>query len=264
MKIRIYLLTLVLLSFASSCVKKDTTKLVLEKRIDSLELIVKNDHDFLQYLEKANPTILVSKKKFNKGEICCYVPFGLTLKLCHERPKFEPNIYLCVPSAYTDPNKLIDGLFIEDGKVISKEVNKMLTGACILSNNSIQIIDNTLISDSLIEQIQNFGKSFFQQTLLVLNSKLVFCDLFKNKENFRRALVQFEDLYCISESVKPVTIIEFQKSLVSAGAINAINLDMGSWSEGWYRNNEGVKIRMGDNFTNTIKQTNWIVASLDL
>jgi len=190
--------------------------------------------------------------------VILYQPIKLSIKLHSERPGNNQNIFLCVPAAYTTPSNTIDGLFYIEGKEISGIVNNLLTGGCIISEDSIIILSKNQINSALLREIRLEKRSFFQQTLLVMNSRIVPCSLFGKKENVRRALVQFEDKICISETKKPMTIIQFQQSLIKLKAINAIYLDMGTWSEGWYRGENREKIVIGENMINTNRQTNWL------
>ena len=63
----------------------------------------------------------------------------------------------------------------------------------------------------------------------------------------------------MGESRKPISIQEFQESLLKIGAVNAIYLDMGSYSEGWYKNYDRRKVVIGEKMTDTDKQTNWLI-----
>jgi hypothetical protein len=56
-----------------------------------------------------------------------------------------------------------------------------------------------------------------------------------------------------------MTIDDFIQSLIFLGYEQAIYLDMGSWSEGWYRNDENEIIRIGNNWKSSHLQTNWLV-----
>ena len=207
----------------------------------------------------SNPHVYIENAEGGNCTITLYHPIGLNIQLRHIRPDFTPENFLCVPGAYTSIDTQIDGLYIEDGIEINESINNKLTGACILSNESIQYLELEGINSQLINQIKLSKKSMFQQSLLVKNNQIVPCDLFRNKENLRRALIQFKDTYCIGESQRRVTISEFQESLVNIGAINAINLDMGTWSEGWYKNQSGEKITVGEKMISTNKQRNWII-----
>jgi hypothetical protein len=254
---------LLLLLFFSASAQKNKTITQMNREADSLEKasgdtrldpkFVKNFYPFLKphvFVENADST----------NSISLYTPFGLIIQLRHIRPDFNPENYLCVPGAYTSVNTQIDGLYIEDGIEINETINNKLTGACILSNDSIQFLGLDEINSQLISQVKSTKKSMFQQSLLVKNNQIVPCNLFYDKKNLRRALIQFKDNYfLIGESQSRVTISDFQESLVKIGAINAINLDMGTWSEGWYKNQNGEKITVGEKMYSTNKQTNWII-----
>jgi hypothetical protein len=47
--------------------------------------------------------------------------------------------------------------------------------------------------------------------------------------------------------------------LISNNIKNAIYLDMGTYSEGWYKNDDGKINTIGEDMKNTDKQSNWIV-----
>jgi len=255
---------LLLLLFLNASAQKSLTDTELQRKIDSLEKssgksisdpkLIKNLYPII------TPHVIVENVEGGICTISLYTPLGLTIRLSHIRPDFTPENYLCVPGAYTSIHTQIDGLYIEDGNVISDSINNKLTGACILSKDSIQILGLAEINSQLISQIKLSKKSFFQQSLLVKNNQIVPCDLFHNKENLRRALIEFKDNYfLIGESQRRVTIGEYQEALVNIGAINAINLDMGTWSEGWYKSHSSEKITVGEKMFSTNKQTNWII-----
>jgi beta-glucosidase len=207
------------------------------------------------------PMLNISSAVGVNCNITLYQPFGLRVQISEKRPDYIPDNFLCVPAAYTTISTQIEGLYINKGIEVNSSINTRLTGACILSNESIQIIEYKDITQELINEIKQANKSFFQQSLLVKDSQIVLCDLFGRKTNLRRALIQFKNAYCIGESSIPVTIDEFQESLLKIGAVSAVNLDMGTWSEGWYKNQDNERIRIGEKMISTQKQTNWIVYS---
>ena len=71
-----------------------------------------------------------------------------------------------------------------------------------------------------------------------------------------------DNSFCICQSKERLTIQDFQKALVDAGVENAVYLDMGGWSEGWYKNAYDEKMVIGEGMTSTDKQTNWLVYEL--
>ena len=255
---------LLLLLFFNASAQKSLTITQMNRNIDSIEKLsgstrldpklIKNLYPLLK------PNVIVENADGGNCTISLYHPFGLTIHLRHLRPDFTPENYLCVPGAYTSIDTQIDGLYIEEGIGINETINNKLTGACILSSDSIQFLGFEEINSQLISQIKLSKKSMFQQSLLVKNKQIVPCDLFHSKKNLRRALIQFKDNYfLIGESQRRVTISDFQEALVKIGAINAINLDMGTWSEGWYKNQTGEKITVGEKMYSTKRQMNWII-----
>lgn len=100
---------------------------------------------------------------------------------------------------------------------------------------------------------------YFQQMHLIENSEAKACEIFKNRATFRRALAQKEGETHLIESLDRMTIEDFTNTLISFGYEQAIYLDMGSWSEGWYRNDENEIIRIGNNWKSSHLQTNWLV-----
>jgi len=254
---------LFLLLFLNASAQKSTMSTEMLRKMDSLEKLSGKLNAEIKLLKKEIPNVIVENAEGGICTINLYHPFGLTIQLRHLRPDFIPENYLCVPGAYTSTTDQIDGLYIEDGIEINETINNKLTGACILSNDSIQFLEFEEINNTLISQLKLSKKSMFQQSLLVKNKHIIPCDLFLSKVNLRRALIQFKDTFCIGESQRPVTISEFQEALVNIGAINAINLDMGTWSEGWYKNHNFEKITVGEKMYSTNKQSNWIIYTIE-
>jgi hypothetical protein len=203
--------------------------------------------------------VLVQDLKGKTCKIRLYKPVELNLELKNHRPEFNEKIFLCIPAAYRTPKNQIDGLFIKQGIEISETNNPQLTGACIISNNGVRIIDFEEINIDLLEKVKESKQSFFQQSLLIENARIIPCAIFAERKNVRRALIQFEDYYCIGESDTPLTIYGFQQGLLEIGAKDAINLDMGTWSEGWYKDSENKKVIIGENMKSTHRQTNWLI-----
>ena len=243
-----------------------TTILVL-----SIIVIIDMEKDYNYYDFELNTNLNSTQEKFpsitihevgeDSSKIYLFKPINLNMQLRHIRPEFNDELFLCVPAAYTTRNNRIDGLFIENGTQRSNLVttNRDINGFCIISNNGIEIKRLEDIDDALITRIINQKESAFQQTLLIKNDTIITVTVWQNRSFKRRAIIQFEDYFCIGESQYAVTIRDFQDALLKAGAKNAIYLDMGTWSEGWYKNELGEKKIIGENMNNTHRQTNWIV-----
>ena len=61
------------------------------------------------------------------------------------------------------------------------------------------------------------------------------------------------------ESKARMTLSDFQDSLIKNNVTNAIYLDMGTYSEGWYRGSNGITNTIGENMDATSKQSNWLI-----
>lgn len=242
-----------------SCSYSENTKISLsDKIVDSLTHKLASLNEEIKFDQEQNPHIQLRHYESGICTINLYIPCGLNLSLVSKRPTFSNETFLLVPAAYTSKQYGIDGFFVENGTTINPNSKSSLTGACILSAKGLRIIPfDSIEIKKLASTIKN--ESVFQQSLLIYNNKVVKCDIFDNIEGLRRALIQFEDISCIAESHRPVTIQQFQEALRIIGVKNAINLDMGSWSEGVFRSSSCDVKKLGDNFANTKNQTSWLV-----
>ncbi len=212
-------------------------------------------------LYETEPSITVELIDDPACKLLLYHPKQLNINLVNKRPVFNQSTYMVVPAAYTDKQNRIDGLCFLNGNKVANNINTNLTGFCMLRNNTIEIKSLKELTPILQQSIVTNKATLFQQSLLVLNSQIISCNLFGNTRSKRRALVKFNNSYCIAESVGPLAIADFQKALIRIKATSAINLDMGSWSEGWYKNKQGNQVKIGDNMSSTRQQTNWLILS---
>lgn len=213
----------------------------------------------INLLKKQNPCVLRITFETNYGNITLYEPFGLIADLTPIHPDKSDSIFFCIPAAYTSKDTTIDGLYFCNGIRARSAFNNKLTGACYFKDESFNIIPSAEIDSALISFIQERKMNFFQQSLLVYHSGIYPCTLFKEKKNMRRALVKLNGNMFVAESVDPLRIVDFQQALLEIGVTDAIYLDMGTWSEGWYKNNNCQYIRIGEKFQNTHLQTNWLI-----
>jgi hypothetical protein len=250
---------LVLIFSITSCANNDTSKNAV---IDSLKTVIQTKEAEMKWIKRKNPGVIIVNQEASTCAINLFYPFGLKVEIVDKRPDFNEKTFFGIAGAYTSKSGTIDGIFINNGKIINDTYNNELTGLCIIRNESIIIESSDKLNDELIKKVVSDKSSLFQQTLLIKNGLIVDCNLFGNAVNLRRALIKFNDgSYLVGESHRAMSIQEFQIALKEIGAIDAVNLDMGSWSEGWYKRNNG-KMSIGDNFLKTNKQTNWIVYSL--
>ena len=247
---------------------------------NSKEVEANNDLSKLE-ITKPNLEVINLKKEVQilkqyKSKFWIYFQNDLTffdssnfaIKLFSKRPDKQNNKFvLSIPAAFTDApmnnHNLIDGCFIEKGIKISNDYNEDLSGTCVISNNKPIIYESKNLPQVSKTALAN-KSSLFQQFLLVFNNKTISNIKFENKPSsksklIRRALTEIDNHFYIVESKAKYSIIDFQKLLISNNIKNAIYLDMGTYSEGWYKNDDGKINTIGEDMKNTDKQSNWIV-----
>lgn len=229
--------------------------------IDSLkkEIIIKDKN--YQRLKKMIPKVMINR--IDNDSIVLYEPFEISIELTPNRPQQDSETFLSVPAAFTSRETTIEGLFFENGILINDSIltfqnGTCIVGTCIVKKDNIEIINTIEIDSAFIDLIETNRYSLFQQILLIYNSQIIDCNIWKNKKYLRRALLIKDNKYFIAESYYPASIKTFQRHLKNIGTLHAIYLDMGTWSEGWVKDCNGEIIRIGENMINTNKQTSWI------
>ena len=259
-----YILAFLIFVF-SSCVRNQEEIVQLKSDIIKLQIEV----DCIKYQINKNLQINFNNWIYCSNDLTFYNSANFNITLSSKRPsKSISNAFFCVPAAFTDDPKinhnLIDGHFIVNGTDISNDVNHDLSGACIFDENNIEIIPSTKLSDVKLAEISAKKRNLFQQFLLVKNKIKVECNKYKSTPNLvkpllRRALVQVNNDFYVVESKARMTLSDFQDSLIKNNFTNAIYLDMGTYSEGWYRGSNGITNTIGEDMVNTSKQSNWLI-----
>lgn len=148
---------------------------------------------------------------------------------------FDSSATLLIPAAYTENNRP-QGEYRIAGKTYGSPVRKER----ISITSTGLVISGSWHSD--------YG---FQQTVLIKNRKIRYHD--DPHKAFRRALATVDGQLTILESKIPMTLNQFSES-IHKYCSNAVNLDMGDYGYGWYKN-----IKFSRLFKyNQDKQTNWI------
>ena len=150
---------------------------------------------------------------------------------------FDSSAILLIPAAYTSENGTIEGEYRIAGKTYGTPTRK--------ERISLHPAKGIIISG---KWHSDYG---FQQTVLVKNRKIRYHD--DPHKAFRRALATVDGQLCILQSCIPMTLNQFSKS-IQPYCTNAVNLDMGDYGYGWYKN----KTFSWWSKYNQSKQTNWI------
>lgn len=169
------------------------------------------------------------------------------------------DLLMSVVAAFTSkaPEHVV-GAYVSNGK---KKIypTDAETAYCLIVGDDVNIERLSNNRQIAIEKAVKEKGDYFQQMHLVENGEAKQCDIFKNRATFRRALVQKNQETSIVETLERITIDDFIKGLIELGYEQAIYLDMGSWSEGWYRTLDDKIIRIGNNWKSSHLQTNWLV-----
>ena len=195
------------------------------------------------------------------NSLIIYTPINCSLQLVARRPDTNnTNIVFVVPAAFTAKNyKEIVGKFVGKDTIVTNPTENE-TGICAINDKNVYIGE---IKDSSVyyyNSIQNENSYYFQQMLLVQNHKKVECTIFgKQKPTFRRALAIKNSQVSVVESLYRMNIEDFTNVLISQGYKDAIYLDMGTWSEGYFISRSNEKTSIGQLKHNTRHQTNWLL-----
>lgn len=173
----------------------------------------------------------------------------------------DPAVLLSVPGTYTSPKDTVEGYVVLDGQIVQQKERQGWDGAVVFKNGGIEIRQtnggHTLTKDVLAEVAAD-GASLIQVHLLVKNG--VPQHFKEQSPTLRRALAVMADgAPAVIESRDFLDLNAFAALLGELDARDAVNLDMGSWSAGWYRGADGSPVPIGYPHENAKRQTNWVV-----
>ncbi|MBP3253071.1 MAG: hypothetical protein J6M30_01005 [Bacteroidales bacterium] len=189
-----------------------------------------------------------------------YRPVNCSLVLSAKRAdSSDCNVVFAAPAAFTAKNYTdIVGGFVGIDTVI-KNPTEQETGLCTLDGSDVYIggIEDTSVYFPLA--LNSGTMCYFQQMLLIHSSEKVPCTIFgKQKPTFRRALAAKYGKVCVIESLGRMDIDSFTEAMLILGITDAIYMDMGTWSEGFFVDINNQKTIIGQLKQNTRFQTNWL------
>lgn len=169
----------------------------------------------------------------------CKEPFLIELGTNNIRftDKYDSSATLLIPAAYTNEDGTIEGEYRIAGKTYGTPTRK--------ERISLHPTKGLIISG---RWQADYG---FQQTVLIKNGKIRYHE--DTRKAVRRALAMVNGQLAIIQSCYPQTLNQFSES-IHKYCDNAVNLDMGDYGYGWYKNKQFFRI-----FKYKQKcQTNWI------
>lgn len=211
----------------------------------------------------ANIDLAIQMKQVGSNQYTIFSQMEPQVEWTLTRPsKDDADVLLAVAGTYTSPKNTVEGYVILDGNIIQDAERQGWDGAALFQDGTItvwQTKNGTLLTREKMRSLAQKGTSLIQGHLLVFEGK---AQHFKPQPLFpRRALVVMQGVDpMIIESQSALTLNEFAEDLAALGVRDALNLDMGSWSEGWYRDPKtGLPVTTGFPNENTARQTNWII-----
>lgn len=197
-------------------------------------------------------------------EVDFYFPVKADLHFTNTRPLHSDStvLFVCAAAFTRLDNGRIDGLSIIDGTINTRPVNHTLGGGVIFpADSGLPVIIGTDMGKKLdtafVDSLCALHASFFQQIQMVRDGQpLVFkkdVSLFQ-----RRALAVYHGVPVIIESKEKCTLQKFAEVLNHCGIRDAVYLDMGSWDEGWFRDEHHAIHTIGLMRNQTDRQSNWL------
>jgi len=234
---------------------------VLESNKTAVPSITKTPFAENQHISVGRTTVALNQAEH---ELTLYRLKQGNVELALERPDTSnKKIHLSVAGTYTSPADKPEGFIVHRGEIIQMRERMAWNGAAFFKQDGTLSIFATnngkLLTKTYLQTVSTDKASLIQAHLLVDNG--VAEKLLPQTPYQRRALVTFKDnSIAVIETVDTVDLQTFANLLVELKVDAAINLDMGQWSEGWYRDPISGQTRSIGYLTSaTDKQSNWIL-----
>jgi hypothetical protein len=211
-------------------------------------------------------SLVFSYLDISDKKICSYNPIEISFYPLNNykvdfrlvRPSVQDRtIQLCIPAAFTSQDNKPEGLIFLNGVNKYKYRSTNGSGALFISLGECEILSIEAAND-LAQNPKNNFFSLFQQYQLIRNGRSYENPFSKRKLQMRVIAFLNKKIFII-ESKNQVESEKFITHLLDIGVTEALYLDMGSWSEGWYRSENDVIVKIGLNRQNTHRQTNWLL-----
>lgn len=210
---------------------------------------------------------MISRKNFS-GKFS----FENIEKMCAQN---DEELVLQVAGAFTPDWKVIEGYALENGKPVGQdhffgENDKFsYKGLCLIKNGHPHITHIDKIGDinGLIQKAIDSKWSLFQQVAAIIDGKRA-NDIVLPREAKRRFLVEIDQngqskfgiiSFIKATSYKRALNVLLEMSEMNLPVLNAIYLDMGSVSEGYFYDRNNEKHLLGDKNNSMDRYTNVLI-----
>jgi hypothetical protein len=285
-KIKTHLAVLFMLSwlFSSPCglcqsapvvMQEDTSTFLMKEGIQRTR-IISNVSDakgeFIATLFTVEDTslynfALISRKNFQGN-----FSFEDIEQICAQN---EQELVLQVAGAFTPDWKVIEGYALEKGESVGQDhflgENKKIDyrGLCIIKNGHPHITNLDVVSDmpELLLNAHNLKWTLFQQVSAIIDGKPA-KDIVLPREAKRRFLVEVGQeehskfgiiSFIKATSYEQAVNVLLKMSEMNLPVVNALYLDMGSVSEGYFYDRNNTKCLLGDKNDSMDRYTNMLI-----
>jgi hypothetical protein len=176
--------------------------------------------------------------------------------------KKDKKTLLSIAGAFTLESKP-DGVYGLSGVIFNRDsVNHRLGGAIKIFGDSIEIFSTNkgaIFTKGYLDTLEKLKASFFQQIQMIVHSNP---EDSKSPKQFqcRGIAILATGEVAVVESEKAITLKTFAADLAENKLVRELlYTDMGAWDEGWYRDKTGDVKVIGNERSQTMKQSNWIV-----
>ncbi|MDE5808049.1 MAG: hypothetical protein K2H76_08015 [Muribaculaceae bacterium] len=250
---------------ALSCVgRENKSELGGDSQTDTLsEVVSENAEKTVQSLSKAsdslkNDPVLIERKE---GLTIYYPQYSKIDLVCGKRPeKNDSNVIFIAEAAFTGElipfkHSNIAGDHVSGGKREKGYKCTRNTGAFTWYSGTPKFLYSSYSKE--LDEAARKGGCGFGQEMMIHEGKVVKHKRPDGNVNEFRALCLIDGKVAVADSYGAVRFGDFIDSLLSAGATEALYLDMGpGWNYSWYRNRAGEAVEI---HSIPIKYaTNWI------
>jgi hypothetical protein len=187
----------------------------------------------------------------------------------------EEDLVLQVAGAFTPDWKVIEGYALEKGNSVGQDhflgENKKIgyKGLCMIKNGRPQIthLDKIANIQRLLQKAKDSRWSLFQQVAAIIDGKCA-NDMVLPRSAKRRFLVEIKHKgqtkfgiisFIKATSYKQAVDVLLKMSALNLPVLNALYLDMGSVSEGYFYDRNNMKHLLGDKTDNMDRYTNLLI-----
>lgn len=260
---------------AAAVMQEDTSTFLMKEGIKRTRIISNlsdTKGELIATLFTAEDTSLYNFALISRKNFQGIFSFEAIEQMCARN---EQELVLQIAGAFTPDWKIIEGYALEKGESVGQDAflgeNKKIDyrGLCIIKDGRPHITNLDKVPDmpGLVQKAQDFKWSLFQQVSAVIDGERA-DDIVLPRSAKRRFLVEVrqegETIFGIISFIKATSYeqavnVLLEMSEMNLHVVNALYLDMGSVSEGYFYDSNNMKRLLGDKNNSMDRYTNVLV-----